>query len=63
MKKRMCAECDKGAYDSELDVIHVLLRRSFRSGGLALRYYECPHGNGWHMTKRVNSVFGPMRQP
>ena len=40
----------KDAYDTPGDAE----RRAdilYREQGLSLRVYECPHGQGWHLTK------------
>lgn len=46
-----CRHCDKQSYDSEQSAER---RAALREGeaGLWLRVYECPHGDGWHLTSR-----------
>ncbi len=46
---RECRDCSKQAYDSE----QAAERRAAiieRERGVRLRVYECPHGDGWHLT-------------
>lgn len=52
-----CEVCDKPSYPTDLDAITVALKRS-RRGGRPLRYYRCPAGLGWHLTKRVTLAKG-----
>lgn len=45
------SECSKQAYESE----HAAVRRAQileQERGTRLRVYECPHGEGWHLTSR-----------
>ena len=47
---KKCSECHKAAYKSKSDAE----RRAdiiYREKGTSLRVYECPYGNGWHLTK------------
>lgn len=45
----MCKTCGKRAYPTEEVALRALLRRR---SPYPLRYYECPDGHGWHLTKR-----------
>lgn len=46
-----CGQCGKQAYDTEH---FAQLRAEHREheGATQLRVYECPFGDGWHMTSR-----------
>lgn len=46
-----CEWCNKALYKSEKDARQraAILRKDQK---VALRVYQCPHGDGWHLTKR-----------
>ena len=52
---RTCPECtseegvSKDIYKTELDAMRMVEMK--RRRGVMLRTYECPVGNGWHLTK------------
>lgn len=53
VEKWRCNACNKTAYGSEsrgwaaIATIHNLPNRT---EVVPIRVYECPHGNGWHLT-------------
>lgn len=44
-----CQSCSKQAYNSE-DAAKRRARILEQERGTRLRVYECPHGEGWHLT-------------
>ena len=44
-----CSACSKQAYESE-DAAERRARILEQERGTRLRVYECPHGEGWHLT-------------
>lgn len=46
---RKCKACNKKKHSTQDAAIAAALRNSARFGG-SNRVYECPHGNGWHLT-------------
>lgn len=49
-----CKACGKRSFDSEgvaLSVVEQISNRRDRPGG-PRRAYECPKGNGWHLTSQ-----------
>lgn len=46
-----CSYCDKQSYESESSAQRRAVLRE-REAGIWLRVYECPQGDGWHMTSR-----------
>lgn len=49
---KKCEPCGKMRYRSYDLALHVLLTQSGRCQ-VALRIYECPHGKGYHLTRRT----------
>lgn len=49
---KICKECGKNAYRTDVSAITVALRCS-RARGTALRVYRCPHQRVWHLTNRT----------
>jgi hypothetical protein len=49
--KRTCATCGKKSYSTQEGAIAVALRCS-RLRGTALRIYQCPQHETWHLTSR-----------
>lgn len=47
-----CHDCDKQAYNSEVSAERQALILE-REQGILLRVYECPYGEGWHLTSRL----------
>lgn len=53
---RTCPDCtgsegeNKDVYRTEKDAVHMMKMK--RKRGVILQTYECPVGNGWHLTKR-----------
>lgn len=62
-ERETCPSCSKLAYRSRRDantVINSMHRRRMKGGksrrvararAIPVRAYECPEGNGWHLTK------------
>ena len=48
-----CERCRKDVYVTEEAAIHVALRCA-RLRGYGLRYYPCPDGSGWHLTRKAH---------
>lgn len=46
-----CRYCPKQSYESESSAERRAALRH-REGGTSLRVYECPHGDGWHLTSK-----------
>ena len=46
-----CEECDKALYETPEDAA-ARAEILWRDKEVALRVYECPHEDGWHLTKR-----------
>lgn len=46
-----CACCNKQAYETE-DFARLRAELRENEGSAPLRVYECPYGDGWHMTSR-----------
>lgn len=51
-RRPQCEPCGKRSYPSEEDAVRTILWRVRRMDGRGLRYYRCPHGNGYHLTKK-----------
>ncbi|QMU56449.1 MAG: hypothetical protein GKS04_04780 [Candidatus Mycalebacterium zealandia] len=53
---RTCPNCtgaegeNKDVYEAEIDAMRMVKMK--RKRGVVLSTYECPVGNGWHLTKR-----------
>jgi len=47
-----CCDCLKQAYASESAAVRRALILE-REQGVLLRVYECPHGEGWHLTSKL----------
>lgn len=50
--QRKCEPCGKPWYATQSEAIRTILPRVKAARGLGLRFYPCPHGNGFHLTKQ-----------
>lgn len=51
----LCSACGKHSYRTVRTAIRVILRCSAQRG-VALRWYRCPVGGGYHLTSRTTNV-------
>lgn len=48
-----CHACNKTAFGSQSRALETIGRVAFKGDGhVPVRAYECPYGNGWHLTSR-----------
>lgn len=47
-----CRACNKAAFGSEGRAIETIEKVAHKEGHVPRRAYECPYGNGWHLTSK-----------
>ena len=60
MKKNWCITCCKHIFPTEGSAMHTIAFLAY--GGLILRTYRCPVGEGYHLTTK-EIIFGRKKTP